>query len=724
LPGHEDIVVVRHLRRARDRVRHVRLDDGARHRLSHLLSEAVEHQEHRIRERFRPVVAAALDEVGLKPSCVVEEIGRAKLIDEVLDRIAEHGRLNIGELRDALSRNQMKLPDLRSPAELVLGDPLIRLNRKLAVVLDGVYRRGEFYMRLLHRLSSIAFGTGIGRLVLLLLILPFGLAFFTMITPGIAVEEGEKLIGWIGRMIGTIEPPAEGAAPEPHAFPTPNLWGVAALGVFYVLLFNVASFRSGFFLGVRKTAHGVYSAHIWVIDHPAVQAFLHNPYWTPFRRLVVWPILSAALGALVAWAFDLGTPSGVAIASGGLTLTVILLNTRLGRDIEETFFDWLLRRWAWFSIDFVPGLLHFIMDGFRWALDAVEQMLYLVNEKLRFRSGENRILIVIKAGLGLVNFFVTYVIRFAVNLLIEPQVNPIKHFPVVTVSHKICLPMIPTLADILRNMGAQTPTTTATGIVFGIPGIFGFMVWELKENWKLYRSNRPLVLKPIVIGSHGETMRRLLHPGFHSGTIPKLYQKLRRAERHGRRSAIRKAKGLLHHVEESIAHFIEREMLALLRRSDAWNGLPIELGAVRLATNRVLVELRCPTLGDTPLIFAIDHHDGWLLAGVLERGWFVQLNAGQQQALICALTGIYKLAGVDLTREQLAAKLPPDGFAYEINENKLMVRTSTEAENEIDLTASEDLLLSNIPLPWSDWVKIWEGSDVNGKGGIVGYRVI
>ena len=36
--------------------------------------------------------------------------------------------------------------------------------------------------------------------------------------------------------------------------------------------------------------------------------------------------------------------------------------------------------------------------------------------------------------LGLVWFFAAYVIRLYTNLLIEPQVNPIKHFPVVTVA--------------------------------------------------------------------------------------------------------------------------------------------------------------------------------------------------------------------------------------------------------------------------------------------------
>src|SRR6185295_17514153 len=113
---------------------------------------------------------------------------------------------NIGNLRDAVSRNALKLPDLKGPTELFLGDPLICLNRKLAVSLDGVYRRGEFYMRLLHRLSSVGFGTPLGRLLVLFLILPFGLAFFVMVTPGLLVEEGEKIAHWVGLM---EKPPVE-----------------------------------------------------------------------------------------------------------------------------------------------------------------------------------------------------------------------------------------------------------------------------------------------------------------------------------------------------------------------------------------------------------------------------------------------------------------------------------------------------------------------------------
>ena len=42
------------------------------------------------------------------------------------------------------------------------------------------------------------------------------------------------------------------------------------------------------------------------------------------------------------------------------------------------------------------------------------------------------------------------------------------------------------------------------------------------------------ICRRSIIGHHGETMARLLRPGFHSGTLPKRFAKLRRAERKAR----------------------------------------------------------------------------------------------------------------------------------------------------------------------------------------------
>ena len=107
--------------------------------------------------------------------------------------------------------------------------------------------------------------------------------------------------------------------------------------------------------------------------------------------------------------------------------------------------------------------------------------------------------------------------------------NPVKHFPVVTVSHKVIAPLFPTVADVLN-----VSEGTAILILAGVPGVFGFIAWELLANWRLYAANRPVTLRPVPLGHHGETGRGLLRPGFHSGTIPKLYRKLRSGWLRGR----------------------------------------------------------------------------------------------------------------------------------------------------------------------------------------------
>ena len=111
----------------------------------------------------------------------------------------------------------------------------------------------------------------------------------------------------------------------------------------------------------------------------------------------------------------------------------------------------------------------------------------------------------------------------------------------------------------------------AAVIIWCIPGIFGFLAWELRENWRLYAANRANRLRRVIIGSHGESMLRLLRPGFHSGTIPKRFAKLRRAERKAREKgdwkAARKHLEVLHHVQRDVRRFVEREFAAWFAES-------------------------------------------------------------------------------------------------------------------------------------------------------------
>jgi hypothetical protein len=98
----------------------------------------------------------------------------------LLDLIVARGFLRIGDLRDAISRNALKLSDLSGPREFRVGDPLLLADAALARRLDGVYHRGEVYLRLLQRASSLAFGTKLGRWLSRFVALPFGGAFIVL----------------------------------------------------------------------------------------------------------------------------------------------------------------------------------------------------------------------------------------------------------------------------------------------------------------------------------------------------------------------------------------------------------------------------------------------------------------------------------------------------------------------------------------------------------------
>jgi len=182
------------------------------------------------------------------------------------------------------------------------------------------------------------------------------------------------------------------------------------------------------------------------------------------------------------------------------------------------------------------------------------------------------------------------------TLLIEPQVNPIKHFPwsrCLTRSSGRSVRCISRSCWPIRWQGWANTIATATG--FLLPGVFGFLAWELKENWRLYAANRPTSLQPVRIGRHGETMLRLLRLGFHSGTLPRLFGKLRAAGetslRTGNWKAVHRHLGSLQHVEESARDFVDRELVYLLAQCREWQGVRLEIAAVRLGWDSIGVEL-------------------------------------------------------------------------------------------------------------------------------------
>jgi hypothetical protein len=229
LPNQRQVLMVKHLGSALNRLTAARMPEEPRRRLVALVREAIRRTEKELRDRLRPLIGQALDEVNLRPRNYAERLARHKLTEELLDRVAERGYLNMSDLRDALARNRLKIPDLSGPREFILGDPLIRANRRFAVHLDGVYHRGEIYLRWLQRLSSLAFGTATGRLLTLYFLLPVVGAFLGIKGAEELLEIGQK----IGRKLTGQH--VEHVHGSRSPFPNLYLWGTVSVFVLGLL---------------------------------------------------------------------------------------------------------------------------------------------------------------------------------------------------------------------------------------------------------------------------------------------------------------------------------------------------------------------------------------------------------------------------------------------------------------------------------------------------------
>ncbi|MBC8113401.1 MAG: hypothetical protein H7062_03425, partial [Candidatus Saccharimonas sp.] len=717
LPNQRVVMMSKHLRSAALRVPAVQIDAEGRKELSDLLHAAADAAEHLLRKRMEPLVASALTEAGFAPSSVVERVAFRKVTHELLDGVVQRGFLTLGDLRDAVSRNQLKMPDLTDSQEFVSGDPLLRTDRLLASRVDGVYQRGPFYLRWLQRLSSLAYGTHYGRLLTRFLFLPFGLSFLTLM----AVEEVAHLV--IGYQPTSTthaavdshttppstseasetqpaaseqpraEPPDDSdaatdsdEAPTDAAVPPPtaDVSLIAAghvtvrhhlvyshlnmfwLGCFLFALIHAPAFR-GAVVSLLKTTWKVLKVALVevplrIVKFPPVEWLLKSFPMKLFRRIVLAPLLATAVFCLVLPYFGVYDRPNRWWSLAILLVSIVVLNSRIGRDTEELTREFLSRTWYRIRTHLLLGLFTLVVDAFQWLMDGLERVLYAVDELLRFRSGESGVALGLKAVFGLAWSIIHGVIRFCVTLLIEPQINPIKHFPVVTVSHKLVLGTLTIpLATVLERFYDRATAYTMTGLILsGIPGVFGFLAWELKENWKLYSANRPPTLRPVRIGHHGESLLRLLCPGFHSGTIPKLFARRRRAARkaHQNLNVNKQARYTekLHHEAESLRHFVDRELIGLLRESRTFHERSLSVEHVELATNRVAILLLDEAQPDEPVHIEFAEQSGWLIAGVAELGWLADLTDEDRAVFRTALAGLYKLGAVDLVREQIESQ--------------------------------------------------------------------
>ncbi|GAB5443294.1 MAG: hypothetical protein Fues2KO_36430 [Fuerstiella sp.] len=869
-----EVMMAKHLASSASRLVYVRLSGAERDQLSHLIHVAARLAETQMRERMRPAVQETIEDVGLKAHSVPEKVAFDKMVEESLDCITQRGYLTMGYLRDAISRNDLKLPDLTDPKDLIRGDHLLRTDDRLDVSLDGVYRRGEFYLRWLQVVSSLAFGTRTGRFATLFLVIPFGGAVVIVVglhhLVGVltgsahhheqqAAAEAESVTGALpdeesddgsevvepvdlaatdrdersiddalgdvnetGAGEGTADNPTavadtgadesdqptavadeptdrpddvppsnrdaanptveaatetdvanevEGsdasaddaeqqlsaaeaalreATEEPPKDPHPVYEWIGdqtvslsiVVGFLLMALVHLPKFREGFWNLCRylwriiRTV--VYDVPVRLLNLPAIRRFWRARWFVRLRRSIINPLLIAWIGARVLPALLSGQP-----LEWWLTVTIAILlsaavNSRLGRDAEELASEWLANAWHDLRTRFLVALYEWTLDVFKWLLNTLERFIYAVDEWLRFHSGETWPTLVAKAFLGVIWSFVSFLIRIYVNLLIEPTLHPVKHFPVVTVAHKIFLPVIIVIEMNMRQtltpyLGiALAGPITWFNIVF-LPGIFGFLVWELKENWRLYASNRMPTLQPVIIGSHGETGGRLLKPGFHSGTLPKLFGRLRRLEqkepsfhRFCERRALHER---LEHTELDIRRFVERDLVRVLAYCPVWESYPLKCEHIHAASNSFLIELSCPEMGPEPLHILFQEQSHWLVATVSRHGWLQQAQPEQVHSFETALRGFYCKAGVELVREQMERQLI-GSHPYDVSGQGLVIWPERQFDRQIicdlnrrhqirpwppGLAASyglqpisrELIVYSESRFLWSDWKRVW-----------------
>ncbi|HET6327648.1 MAG TPA: hypothetical protein VFG04_23395 [Planctomycetaceae bacterium] len=733
LPAQREVLMSKHLRSAASRLSKLSISAGQREHLSILLREASVYAEERLRDRLRPVLRDTLIEVGFVPQNVPERVSFRKIIEELLDHVVDSGYFAMGEIRDAIARNNLKLDDVADPLELVAGDRLLRADRRLRDELDGVYQRGAIYLRFLQGISSCAFGTGVGRFLTLYVAIPFGGAFVVLKFLEHLVELLRKLTDW---WYG-----ADASSVAPLGMTEPVF--VIPLGLVLFGLAHSTRFRGAIWEVLLAIGRGarflVVDIPLWVAEVTFINRILRSAPAVFFRRRLLTSLIFTGVfcGLLpaVGW-YRFPSAPMAAMVFGALAA---LLNSRAGRDIEELTAEQLQLMWHRVRVHVLLAIFDLVMDFFKNVLEGVERILYEVDEWFRFKSGETGTMLWIKALLGVPWAIVRFIVAFLLTVLIEPQINPIKHFPVVTVSHKVIAPMQPALAlQLVPHFGAVLANAIAGLTVLLLPGVVGFLVWELRGNWRLYAVNRRRDLRPVVVGSHGETLIRLMKLGIHSGTLPRLFAKLRRAAR--RADPSRRVRDLmgyyakLHHVELHVRHFFDREFLGFLAESPAFAGLALEVGETDVGTNSLRVEIRAPELGDEQLWLAFEEQSGRVIARVWRSGWLRSLNPAQLATLRGLLVGFYRVAGADLVREQIVACLGPEARPYDVTEAGLVLlpRPGRNGSTVYDLDESpqivpqvlggaridadaaysasvgcESLVFGQTRTPWSDWVTAW-----------------
>jgi len=569
----------------------------------------------RLDAQLMPRLEQAMCEADFVPRDHRENVAAQKMKLELLDAIKQRRTLKFTDVRDIVARNILRLPD-PTLAEFFRGDRLARFDRTAARALPGVYHRGEIYIKGLQQLSAPLFGTPLGRTISRYLLVPFGAAYLVL-----------KSIDLLVALVPGHE----------KAFELATFTDVLLMGGLTALVMHTG-------IG-RHIALALWQGLVAVLRFVLFDGLNRLLRWRPLAELLstgfvrglgrnlVQPLLIGILPLipiilLAVFVEEVPIEPGLWLVVLAFALGTLARNTPAGRrflDNLNTRVGVYLRR---INQTLVIGLIQWLLTFFKEVTRGFSQGLYRVDEALVHHLGERWGSWLFKALVTPVWRLAEALIQFYVTVLVEPQVNPVKHFPIVSIGHKLLLPFLPAITaafiDISESVLPKViayPLVTLTIVL--LPGLFGFFVWELKENWKLYQANHreglaaasrepaglssllqerdgatPLPVEPAAVGHHGESVRALLARGFHAGALPKGFDRLRRVLRAEMRDQepyprrLLRVQRQLKEVEDAFCVFFDREFTYALRercRDPNCALQRVETGATRIATN--LVEL-------------------------------------------------------------------------------------------------------------------------------------
>lgn len=557
----------------------------------------------RLDAELMPRVEQAMREADFVPRNHREIVAAQKMKLELLDVIKHRRHLKFTDVRDIVARNILRLPD-PTWSEFFRGDRLRRFDRTAERALPGVYRPGEIYIKGLQQLGAPLFGTPLGRDMLRYLLLPFGGAYLVL-----------KSLDLLIALLPFIE----------KGFHLTEMTSVVLSGC----LINLVAYTG---IGRRIATASVFGSWrvlrylLW--DGPRdllrwwpIAGLLNTGWMRGLWRNLAQPLLIGTLPlapiiALAVLVDEVPIEPGLWLVGLAFALGTLARNTPAGRrflDNLSTRIGVYLQR---INQALFIGLIQQLLFFFKEITRRFSQLLHRVDEALTHHLSERGTSLAIKALLAPIWRFSEALIQFYVTVLVEPQVNPVKHFPIVTVGHKLLLPFLPAITaafvEITQSVLPKViayPLVTITILL--LPGLFGFLVWELKENWKLYEANhrerphpfgegRVAAVEPAGVGAHGESMRSLMCRGFHSGTLPKGFDRLRKVLREQLRDdtpypkRLRRCQRHLEEVEHAIGVFVDREFSFALRercRNPDCTLSRVETNIPRLATELVEISV-------------------------------------------------------------------------------------------------------------------------------------